>query len=145
MATGMLTCVLAALSTLPGANPPAANWPANPRFDSAVNLRNFNIPINVDPYRRQEIRDLVLMVSSDQGKNWSEAGTATPEQSVFAYNAPGDGLYYFNLVIVDRQGRRDRPTSAPHPRVLIDTAKRGRINAADAWEKFSELGHRGEA
>ena len=54
MATGMLTCVLAALSALP-----AANWPNNPRFDSAIAMRNFNIPINVDPYRRQEIRDLV--------------------------------------------------------------------------------------
>lgn len=130
MATGMLTCVLAALTAVP-----AANWPANPRFDSAISLRNFNIPINVDPNRRQEIKELVLMVSTDQGKNWNEAGAATPDQSVFAYNAPGDGLYYFNLVIVDRQGRRD-PADVraipPAMRVLIDTAKPLiRINAAD--------------
>ena len=72
---------------------------------------------------------------TDQGKNWNDAGTATPDQSVFAYNAPGDGLYYFNLVIVDRQNHRDPPdvrTIPPAMRVLIDTSKPIiRINGAD--------------
>lgn len=131
MATGILTtALLAALSVSP-----AANWPANPRYDSAISLRNFNIPINIDPYRRQEIKELVLYVSSDQGKNWTEGGTASPDQSAFAYNAPGDGLFYFNLVIVDRAGRRDPAdvrTAPPAMRVLVDTAKPViRINSAD--------------
>jgi hypothetical protein len=123
MATGLLATayMLVAVSVVP-----AAAWPANARFDSAMNRRDFNIPINIDPARRGEIKELLLYVSTDQGRNWSEVTSATPDKSHFAFNAPADGIYYFNLVIVDRQGRRDPSDiqrAPPAMRILVDGTK----------------------
>jgi hypothetical protein len=131
MATGILatTYLLVALSVTP------AGLPANGRYDSAITRRDFNIPINIDPSRRNEIKELLLYVSTDQGRTWNEVTSASPDQNHFSYNAPIDGVYYFNLVIVDRQGRRDPSDiqrATPAMRILVDSMKPTvRINTAE--------------
>src|SRR5262245_56093958 len=72
--------------------------------------RAFDIPIRLDPARKAEIRELQLSVSIDQGKSWHVVAVATPDQSVFGYQAPNDGEYWFSISVVDQQGRRDPPS-----------------------------------
>src|SRR5262245_25561480 len=97
-------------------NPPADVTP--------INLRAFDIPIRIDPNRRSEIRELNLLVSTDQGRSWGTAAAATPDQTNFPYNAPSDGAYWFKIIVVDRDGNQDPPNPYDGPpglKVLIDT------------------------
>src|SRR5438874_1318064 len=113
MATGMLTltCLLVAL----GSNQ-SDPWP--------INQRSFSVPIKIEAGRRQEIRELVLYSSSDQGKTWNQQAVATPDKDSFPFVAPIDGVYWLQLVIVDRKGNRDPADvyrAPPAMKVLVDT------------------------
>jgi hypothetical protein len=92
----------------------------------AINQRSFHIPINIESSRRQEIRELLLFVSSDQGRTWSQTAVATPDREAFTFVAPVDGVYWFSLVIVDREGRREPPDIyqvPPGQKIVVDTVK----------------------
>lgn len=115
MATGTLTwaCLLVAVSAAP-----ADVWP--------FNQRNFNIPIAMnDPARRKEIKEMILYSSADQGRTWNTVAVGAPDKEFFPFNAPADGLYWFALCIVDRQGNRDPVdiTKTSPQKILIDTVK----------------------
>lgn len=115
MGTGTLTlvCLLLATSTSP-----QDVWP--------MNQRDFDIPIRTDPSRKAEIREMVLYVSTDQGKTWNKAAVTSPDQPAFQYNAPTDGLYYFSICVVDQQNRQDPadPYQAPvGQKILVDTLR----------------------
>lgn len=102
------------LSSLCAAEP----WP--------MNQRAITIPINIDPARRQDIKQLILCASADQGRTWPEVAVATPEKTSFTFNAMMDGLYWFHLIVVDNQGNRDPADLArtpPAQKILIDTLK----------------------
>jgi hypothetical protein len=107
------------LSSLLSASPAAADvWP--------INQRNLNIPIRVDPARRQEIKELILFCSSDQGKTWSQIAIASPDQSGFPFYAPADGVYWFSVCVVDQKGNREPPDIykvPPSQKILVDTLK----------------------
>ena len=66
MATGLLT--LACLLVAAGANQ-ADPYP--------INQRAVSVPIAINPNRRDEIKELVLYSSNDQGKNWTQQAVAT--------------------------------------------------------------------
>jgi hypothetical protein len=86
--------------------------------------RNFSIPIKIDPARRQEIKELILYSSTDQGMHWNEEAHAGPERESFIFNAPADGLYWFTLCIVDQKGNKEPPDVAkagPSQKILVDT------------------------
>lgn len=92
----------------------------------SLNQQNFEIPIRIDPARRHEIKELLLFVSRDQGKTWEQVAVASPDKSAFPYYAPADGIYWFSVCVVDRQGQRepsDISKSPPGQKVLIDTVK----------------------
>lgn len=115
MAAGLLT--LACLLVAPGASPSDV-WP--------INQRTFNIPIRIDPARRQEIKQLALHASADQGKTWMEVAVASPDKDSFSFTAMMDGVYWFHLVIVDNQGGRepaDLKQAPPAQKILVDTLK----------------------
>jgi hypothetical protein len=113
MATGLVTLLL---SLGVGGTPP-----------DVYTMRNANleIPIRVNEAKRPEIRELELHVSTDQGRTWTLAGRARPEQQAFGFHAPGDGLYWFSVCAIDKNGRRDPEdiaTTKPALKVLIDTS-----------------------
>jgi hypothetical protein len=115
MGTGSL--VLALLSLAVGA-PSADVVP--------MNKHDFKIPIQVADGQRDKIKELILFVSTDQGITWQEAAVVNPDQDAFAFHAPADGLYWFNICLVDAQGKRQPPDiykTAPRCKVLIDTQK----------------------
>jgi hypothetical protein len=115
MVAGMLTftCLLWTIGPVPSDVVP-------------INQCDFQIPIRIDPARRDEIKELQLFYSMDQGRTWQQNAVATPDSSSFAFHAPTDGTYWFSVCVVDRKGNReprDINAQAPGQKVLIDTLR----------------------
>src|SRR5437870_4868192 len=88
--------------------------------------RHLQIPIRVNDARRGDLVELVLYVSTDQGRTWTGAGKVKPTQDAFNYHAEKDGLYWFSVQAVDRDGKYDPPDIAQVPpalKVMIDTQR----------------------
>lgn len=91
-----------------------------------INQPNFQIPIRIEPSRKAEIKQLILYVSTDEGKHWEQEQVSGPEKDAFVFSAKADGLYWFSVCVVDRQGRCDPPDvtkAAPAQKILVDTVK----------------------
>jgi hypothetical protein len=107
---------LAALFGLTLGQPPAADY-------DLINSRTFKLPID---YRkdRGQIRQVQLYVSRDQGQTWHQEAEVPPSQDAFPFAAREDGAYWFNMVIVDLQGRRDPANLMQEPpalKLVVDT------------------------
>lgn len=91
------------------------------------NSPSMKIPIEYNQNKRGEIKELLLYVSADQGQTWQQHAVATPDKdSTFTFNAPADGVYWFNMVVVEKSGRREPADvfkAAPALKVLFDTKK----------------------
>jgi hypothetical protein len=101
------------------AQPPAAASDYHP-----FNSRNIKFPIQFAPDKVKSIRKVELHVSNDGGQVWQLAAVAPPTQDTFAYTAPADGRYWFQIVTEDLKGTRDPAnltTEAPAMKVLFDT------------------------
>lgn len=125
MAMGILTLAWVLL----GANPA-------PVKEYHINQQQIRIPISIDsPAQRAQIRELILFVSSDEGKTWSQQAVASPDQEAFPFYAPKDGTYWFSVCVVNQQGRRepeDVYKVPPSQKIVIDTLKPlVRIKSAD--------------
>ena len=85
------------------------------------------IPIDYHPGKKAEIKELLLYVSGDQGQTWQQHAVGMPDRDAFfTFNAPADGIYWFNMVVVDKSGRREPADifkAAPALKVLFDTKK----------------------
>jgi hypothetical protein len=85
------------------------------------------IPIEYHPSKKGEIRELLLYVSADQGQTWQQHAVGIPDRDThFSFTAPADGAYWFNMVVVDKAGRREPADvfkAAPALKVLFDTKK----------------------
>jgi len=115
---GMGSLTLACVLMLANAGPEA-----EPYF---MNRPKMAIPITIDPDQRHNLRELILFCSKDEGKTWSQVGRATPEQSSFPFNAPGDGKYWFTIQTVDKNGVKSPPDLLAAPvgqRIIIDTVR----------------------
>jgi hypothetical protein len=91
-----------------------------------LNKRNLAIPIDLDPAQRAQIQQLILYVSSDQGRNWHQEAVVPPDKDSFLFYPPNDGSYWFKVAVVDRQGTHqpENVFQGPvHQKVLIDTLK----------------------
>ena len=80
-----------------------------------IDSRLFKIPIRIDPKREKEIDCLVLWVSSDQGKSWKQAATASAKDDGFNFVAPDDGTYWFSLQIVYKNKSKEPRDVAKEP------------------------------
>ncbi len=85
------------------------------------------LPIEYARDKKDTIRELLLFASTDQGQQWQQAGVAVPgRDSFFKFTPPADGLYWVNMVTVDKSGNRtpsDLRTAKPALKILIDTKK----------------------
>jgi hypothetical protein len=92
-----------------------------------MNSRSFKIPIQrLNDSLRSQIKEILLFTSDDQGATWRQVARATPDDKAFIFYAPADGQYWFNVCVVDGQGKREPPDlykSTPRQKVLVDTAK----------------------
>lgn len=115
---GLGTITLLGMLCTPGQAPADVTTWNNP---------SMKIPIDYNPAKKGEIKELLLYVSPDQGQSWQQHAVAVPDRDAFFnYNAPADGVYWFNMVVIDKAGRRepaDIYKAAPALKVLFDTKK----------------------
>src|SRR5262249_15701465 len=71
--------------------------------------RAIQIPINFNPPRRHEIRELLLFVSTDQGATWNQEARAKPDSQFFSFYAANDGVYWFAIAILDVNNQLNPP------------------------------------
>lgn len=91
------------------------------------NQRNHKIPFGpLSPEQRQEIREVLLFASRDQGQMWQQVASARPDQDGFVFYAPEDGLYWFRAAVTNRQGKQQPDNIAqgpPDQKMLIDSSR----------------------
>jgi len=94
---GAASLLLASLMWTAGADLPPEVW---------MKTRQVVIPIQLKPERQNEVRELLLFVSTDEGKSWNQEARVTPDKKGFRFGAPTDGRYWFTVCDVDFNGRR---------------------------------------
>ncbi len=94
------------------------------------NARGAAIPADIDPASKNNIKELRLYATSDQGKSWQVVSAIDPsKETQFPFRAPDDGTYVFCVALVDqRSNQQDPATPGIGPAYLnmtmvIDTAK----------------------
>jgi hypothetical protein len=98
---------------------------ATPSDVVPMNFRNLKIPVRLDG-QKDRVKELLLFSSTDEGRTWNQAAVTTPDKDGFVFVAPADGVYWFNVVVVDQQGNRspkDIYNRPPDQKILIDTVK----------------------
>ena len=88
-----------------------------------ANKREFRIPFNPGP-GAQNIKQLQLFVSTDQGKTWLPSAIVAPEQGKFQFVAERDGIYFFAVQTLDLQGKAYPATmdgASPTLKVIVHT------------------------
>jgi hypothetical protein len=84
------------------------------------------IPLDIKPQQQEQIQEVILFSSADQGKNWHQEGVCRPSQDGFKFYAPGDGVYWFVVQAVDPKGNKnpeDIYQASPCQKVVIDMLK----------------------
>jgi hypothetical protein len=90
-----------------------------------IATRTFAIPIQITPGRKDDIVRLRLWVSRDKGLTWRKVETVLPTQQRFKFQAPSDGLYWFGVQVIDKDGKAEPERLSPATvglKVLIETA-----------------------
>jgi hypothetical protein len=109
---------------------------------ACYNTRSLSIPIgSIDPTKLAKISQLVLYVSSDQGKSWQKEAVVPPDNKAFLFYAPADGLYWFRVAVLDKQGRQepeDLNSGPPNQKALIDTLQ-PMVNIVSARREGDEV------
>ena len=88
-----------------------------------IKSRTLKLDIDYKPEQRQNIQQVQLCISRDQGQTWEVADAVTPDKDHFVFNAKDDGLYWLNMVIVFRDGKKDPPDVTrvpPAQKLLVD-------------------------
>jgi hypothetical protein len=88
-----------------------------------ANRREFRIPFNPGP-NAQNLKQLQLFVSADQGRTWVQSSTVAPDQQKFQFTADRDGVFWFAVQTVDLQGKAYPPSmegAQPSLKVIVDT------------------------
>jgi len=96
-----------------------------PAPEYPINARDFEIPYGIKPAQRNNVLELSLYVSRDQGQTWELVAKKTPtDGKPFVYHAPADGTYWFVVQEEDRAHRLNpaNPSSVrPNQRIVVDT------------------------
>src|SRR4051794_6840409 len=77
--------------------------------------RSFLFPVAVDPDEKASISHIALFVSRDRGNTGKEPSRIAPDKDSVTYHAPGDGLYWFTLQVVSKDGSRNPTDVARAP------------------------------
>lgn len=93
---------------------------------AAFRTRSLKIPVNFKPELRSQIREVRLLESQDMGRTWSQRAVIDPKESEFNVSFDNDGVYWFTISILDKDGRQEPLDPAKAPvglKVLIDTKR----------------------
>lgn len=111
--------VLLGLSLLSASNPTVASEPLR------VSARQMDIPFRLAPGNNDDIREVDLFVSRDEGKTWTLAATAQAGEDRFPFKAPRDGVYWFAVRTTTKAGVHapaDLAQLTATLKVLVDTS-----------------------
>jgi hypothetical protein len=99
---------------------------AGPADTFYTNLRNFQIPIDINDARRAEIKEVVLYLATPDGK-WEPMGRVGPQKGAFPFRAQADGDYIFKLAFVNSRTHRQEPEDIARDgvpnHIVVDTVK----------------------
>ena len=109
--------------------------------------RNHRVPVNVPAGLRADIARMLLYTSTDQGRNWTQAATITPDKDAFLFYAPSDGTYWLRVAQINRAGMQspsDKELMVGQPNLImvIDTMKpiirsiKGQRDGDDVYVKW---------
>lgn len=87
-------------------------------------LREFNIPFKNDP-TNLNVAEVRLHVSRDQGKTWQMTASAAPDGKQFRFATPQDGLFWFAVQTIYKDGSAYPKTAEDfraNLKVIVDTA-----------------------
>jgi hypothetical protein len=87
--------------------------------------RDFRIPFNPGA-SAQNLKQLQIFVSTDQGKTWAPSSIVAPDQKEFQYIADRDGTFWFAVQTLDLKGNLLPPSMdgiPPGLKVIVDTQK----------------------
>jgi hypothetical protein len=94
-----------------------------------INQHQIRIPISIESSaQRAEIRELILFLSTDEGKTWNQQAVASPDQEAFPFHAPSDGAYWFTVCVVNQKGQREPEDVYKAPpsqitKIVVDSLK----------------------
>jgi hypothetical protein len=109
------TWLMAGLLLAANALPPDM-WP--------ITTRTFKIPLTLK--EKAGVKEVLLFVSTDQGKQWEQKARVAPDTPDFTYSAPEEGEYWFTTAVVNQEGKQfpENIYSAPiSAKILVDTLK----------------------
>ncbi|MCC6417610.1 MAG: hypothetical protein IT429_05115 [Gemmataceae bacterium] len=90
-----------------------------------LKMRGFQVPVDIEPARRAQIREILLYYSPDRGKSWYRHDEAVlPTAAGFKFHAPADGEYWFRSAAVNLNGKQepeDIYRGQPEQKIIIDT------------------------
>lgn len=72
-----------------------------------IKTQQFAIPFLVDFDARERIEKILLFISEDKGKTWKRETDIKPSDHHIIYTAPHDGLYWFAVQSVLKDGKRE--------------------------------------
>lgn len=67
----------------------------------------FRIPVSLQADKVAGLQAVLLYVSSNRGKSWELHGRIKPGEDGFQYLAKSDGVYWFTVAVLDKQGNQD--------------------------------------
>ena len=120
--TWRLGLALALGSVALAAAPPASSRPQVVFY----NQRSFKIPFNIPPGDVPRYKEFQLWSSSNGGVDYERVASTTADQPFFNFKARNDGVFWFAVRTVDKQGRlfpSDNADIEPNMKVTIDTRK----------------------
>lgn len=94
-----------------------------------INQHQIRIPISIESSaQRAEIRELILFLSTDEGRTWNQQAVASPDQEAFPFHAPSDGVYWFTVCVVNQKGQREPEDVYKAPpgqitKIVVDSLK----------------------
>jgi hypothetical protein len=101
-----------------------AQAPGDPSASKTyTNKMSFYLPIKLDERSRANLREVLLFVKAGAGE-WRQQDSVPPSQNHFNYKVNADGEYWFAVVLVDQQGRKNPPDVSREPpalMVVVDT------------------------
>ena len=95
-----------------------------------VSSKQFRISVNCDPVKIKQIREILLLLSSDNGKTWQLHSRGGVDTKWFDFVAPANGIYWFAVVTSDTNGHWDPPgleNLQPNLKVKVEQVKLGPI------------------
>jgi RNA polymerase sigma factor (sigma-70 family) len=83
--------------------------------------RQLQIPVLVEPARRGKIKELQLFASADRGETWQQVANLRPDGDAFRFEAPREGIYWFNMRVVNSDGTKEpSDVSSVPPALKVD-------------------------